>query len=152
MASRFVTRRFIEFADTDMAGIVHFSQFYRYMEAAEHQFFRSLGLPMHRNHPDRMEGWARVHASCDFSRPLTYGDTAEIEIRICERGDKSLTYQFLFRRLDANDQAEQPPVARGVMKTVYVTRGPGDSRIRAATIPAAVAAKLAVDPQANEDT
>ena len=29
---------------TDMAGIVHFSNFYKWMEQCEHEFFRSLGL------------------------------------------------------------------------------------------------------------
>ena len=32
---RFVTTRRVEFVDTDMAGIVHFSNFFRYMETAE---------------------------------------------------------------------------------------------------------------------
>ena len=36
-------KRRVEFAETDMAGQVHFSNFFRYMEAAEHAFFRSLG-------------------------------------------------------------------------------------------------------------
>ena len=42
-ASEFQTRRKIEFSDTDMAGIVHFSRFFIFMETAEHEFLRSLG-------------------------------------------------------------------------------------------------------------
>ena len=42
--STFITHRRVEFSDTDMAGIVHFANFYRYMEQAEHDFFRSLGF------------------------------------------------------------------------------------------------------------
>src|SRR5260221_14772436 len=37
------TRR-VEFSDTDMAGIMHFSNFFRFMEATETAFMRSLGL------------------------------------------------------------------------------------------------------------
>ena len=37
-------RRRVEFSETDMAGIVHYSNFFRYMEAAEHEFFRALGF------------------------------------------------------------------------------------------------------------
>ena len=51
--------REVEFADTDMAGIMHFSNFFRYMEAAEHGFFRSLGFSIHRSGPDPL-GWPRV--------------------------------------------------------------------------------------------
>ncbi len=47
MPQAFTTRRFVEFVDTDMAGIVHFSAFFRYMEAAEHELLRSLGLSVH---------------------------------------------------------------------------------------------------------
>jgi acyl-CoA thioesterase FadM len=40
----FRTTRRIEFADTDMAGIVHFANFFRFMEAAECEFLRERGL------------------------------------------------------------------------------------------------------------
>ena len=38
------TSRRVEFCDTDMAGIVHFANFFRWMESAEVEFLRSLGL------------------------------------------------------------------------------------------------------------
>ena len=41
-AHEFTITRRVEFSETDMAGIVHFSNFCRYMEHAEHAFFRSL--------------------------------------------------------------------------------------------------------------
>ena len=43
-SSSFTTRRRIEFADTDMGGIVHFSRYFIFMETAEHQFLESLGI------------------------------------------------------------------------------------------------------------
>ena len=55
MASEFRTRRFVEFADTDMAGMVHFAHYFRYMESAEHEFFRSQGFTLHRRTPDQSE-------------------------------------------------------------------------------------------------
>ena len=50
--------RQVEFSDTDMAGIMHFSNFFRFMEAAEHSFFRSLGFSIHTTQPERV-GWAQ---------------------------------------------------------------------------------------------
>ena len=44
MAHEFKLTRRIEFFETDLAGIVHFSNFYRMMESTEHAFFRSLQL------------------------------------------------------------------------------------------------------------
>jgi len=41
---RFVTSRRVEFVDTDMAGIVHFTNFFRYMEQARIGFLRKWKL------------------------------------------------------------------------------------------------------------
>ena len=41
------TLRRIEFADTDMGGMVHFSRFFVFMETAEHEFLRTLGAEVH---------------------------------------------------------------------------------------------------------
>lgn len=56
--AQFTTRRRVEFSETDMAGIVHFANFYRWMEEAEHDFFRSLGLSiMVRQEDGSYIGW-----------------------------------------------------------------------------------------------
>ena len=44
MPYEFKTIRRVEFSETDMAGIMHYSNYFRFMETAEHAFFRSLGL------------------------------------------------------------------------------------------------------------
>ena len=44
MAYEYTTTKKIEFSETDMAGLVHFSNYFRYMEVAERDFFESLGL------------------------------------------------------------------------------------------------------------
>ena len=49
-----ITRR-VEFSETDLAGIMHFSNFFRFMESAEHAFFRSLGFSVARS-PQRAGG------------------------------------------------------------------------------------------------
>ena len=42
--SEFVYKRRVQFAETDLAGIVHFSTIFRYMEEAEHALWRAAGL------------------------------------------------------------------------------------------------------------
>ena len=74
MAYEFKAIRRVEFADTDMAGIMHYSNFFRFMETAEHAFFRSLGLSIFPRRSDPPVGWPRVHAECDFKRPLAFED------------------------------------------------------------------------------
>ena len=53
--------RRVQFYETDAAGIVHFSCFYRYMEEAEHALWRAAGLSINPTHP--VVGFPRVAAS-----------------------------------------------------------------------------------------
>ena len=43
----FRTRRRVEFADTDMAGICHFARYAIFMETAEHELLEALGQSVH---------------------------------------------------------------------------------------------------------
>jgi acyl-CoA thioester hydrolase len=47
MPEPYRTTRLVEFHDTDMAGIMHFASFFVYMESAEHELLRSMGLSVH---------------------------------------------------------------------------------------------------------
>ena len=73
------TRR-VEFAETDAAGMVHFSMFFRYMEEAEHAAWRAAGL----NIWESGEGlsWPRIAAQCDFKSPLKFQDEFEVRSAI----------------------------------------------------------------------
>src|SRR5258707_14924100 len=69
MAYEFKATRRVEFSDTDMAGIMHYSNFFRFMETAQHGFYRSPGffLIMAENHPP--PGWPRGPAGGDYKKP-----------------------------------------------------------------------------------
>src|SRR5437016_11329954 len=100
MPSEFKVVRRVEFVDTDMAGIMHFANFFRFMEAAEHEFVRSLGLSINIELEGRRITFPRVHASCDYKAPLRFEDEVEIAVRVRERRAKSIAYDFTFRKLD----------------------------------------------------
>jgi YbgC/YbaW family acyl-CoA thioester hydrolase len=135
-----VTRR-VEFADTDMAGIMHFANFFRFMEAAEHAFFRSIGASIHAEIDGQTIGWPRVHASCDYKRPLRFEDEVEIHLRVREKREKSLTYDFVFRK-----PGETEEVARGSITAVCVVIDPQTREIRAAPIPRVIADHIEMAP------
>ena len=105
-----------------MAGIVHFAQFYRYMEEAEHAFLRSVGLDVMEHKPDgTIVGWPRVSAKCGFKSPAFFGDTLSITVSVQRIGVKSLTLDYRFTR-DADDS--ETLIAEGTMKTVACTFTP----------------------------
>src|SRR5438552_19155244 len=85
MAYEFRLMRSVEFFETDMVGIVHYSNFFRNMEAAEHAFFRSLGISVVTRQVDPPVGWPRVHAECDYRQPLHFEDEVEIQLLVSEK-------------------------------------------------------------------
>ena len=134
--------RRVEFSDTDMAGIVHYSNFFRYMESAEHGFFRALGYSVVTDKTDPPIGWPRVHAECDYLQPLRFEDEVEVHLLVCEKKTKALSYLFRFRRLNGPAPVE---VARGKLTVVCVTRD-ADGQMRSAPIPQVVADQIEVAP------
>lgn len=141
MAYEFRIVRRVEFSDTDMAGIVHYSNFFRYMEAAEHAFFRSLGFSVVTKDVDPPVGWPRVHAECDYTQPLQFEDEFEVHMLVSEKSSKTLSYVFRFRKLNVSPPIE---VARGKLTVVCVTHKHG--KMGATTIPKAIADKIEVAP------
>jgi YbgC/YbaW family acyl-CoA thioester hydrolase len=141
--SSFVTNRRVEFSDTDMAGIVHFANFYRYMEQAEHDFFRSLGFSIMETQADgTVIGWPRVSAKCSFEAPAFYQDVLEIRLSVERIGVKSLTINYEFFR-------EGQRIARGQMKTVCCLFEPGNA-MQSLELPASFREKIAEAPNAEE--
>lgn len=94
----FRTSRRIEFCDTDMAGIVHFSNFFRFMESAECEFLRARNLSVKMEWEGQTIGFPRVSATCDYLAPARFEDVLEVSVRIERLGTKSVTYGFEFRR------------------------------------------------------
>lgn len=92
------TTRRVEFADTDMAGIMHFARFFSLMEEVEHEFLRSRGLSVVMQHNGRSIGWPRVAATCDFKKPVQFEDVLDATLTIERLGGKSLTYQVVFSK------------------------------------------------------
>jgi acyl-CoA thioester hydrolase len=132
MPSEFRTTRRVEFADTDAAGLMHFSNFFRFMECTEHAYFRSLGLSIHATIDGHRTGWPRVHAECSFTQPLRFEDEVEIQLIVRELKTRSITYDFIFRNLRENETGE---TARGSMTTVCVRLNPETGTLESIPIP-----------------
>jgi acyl-CoA thioester hydrolase len=142
MAFEFKIVRRVEFIDTDMAGIVHYLNFFRYMEAAETAFIRSLGFSIWPREADPPVGWPRVHVQCDFKSPLKFEDEVEIHLLVAEKRARSLNYAFRLRKLNAHPPIE---VARGLVTVVCVTNTHG--KLAPTSLPRSIADKIEVAPK-----
>lgn len=128
-AQLFAAVHTIEFADTDAAGVVHFSAYFRLMEATEHAFYRSLGGSGFVEDAHGQLGMPRVSASCDFRRPIRFEDEVEVRLRVKEVGERRITYEFEFRLRPALELA-----ATGAMTVVHARRSSG-GRFASAPLP-----------------
>ncbi|MCI0458069.1 MAG: acyl-CoA thioesterase [Gemmataceae bacterium] len=135
MPTPFRTTRRVEFADTDMAGIVHFANFFRYMEAAEVEFLRARGLSVKLEWEGQKIGFPRVAASCEYLRPALFEDLLDVTVRLVQIGRKSVTYAFEFSK-------DGVLSARGQISAVCC-RIQTDQPLEAIEIPASLRQQLA---------
>ena len=129
--SEFHYRRRVQFADTDMAGVVHFSWIVKYMEEAEHALWREAGLtiaPL-----DGIVGYPRVALAVDFAAPLHFEDEIDVHVRIDAITRRTIRYAHTIRR-------GETVMATGTMTAVCVRRLPAP--MRAIEIPTDVLERL----------
>ena len=129
-----VTKRRIEFSDTDLGGVVHHSRYFVFMETAEDNLLRSIGTSFHFNDAGCPGGWPKVTATCDYLAPLHYGDEIEIQIVVARVSRSAVTYEFSFRR-----KGEE--VARGRTVSVFCLKQPGGA-FASAPLPETLVAAL----------
>ena len=130
--SEFVYRRRVQFAETDLAGIVHFSNIFRYMEEAEHALWRTAGLTIAERGSDI--GWPRLSTACEFRNPLRFEEEFEVRVRIAALKTRTIEYEFTLVRGDT-------VIAVGTITSVCVKKS-ADGRMRATEIPADIVKKL----------
>lgn len=128
--------RRVQFHETDLAGLVHFSWFFRYMEEAEHALWREAGLTIARAGEE--VGFPRLAASCEFHAPLRFEDQFEVWIRVAEITKRTIRYTSLMTRGETK-------IATGSHTIAFVSKKPGEP-MRAMDIPAEVAGRFTVAP------
>jgi acyl-CoA thioester hydrolase len=130
-----VTHRRVEFSDTDMEGIIHFSRFFIYMETAEHQFLNALGTSVAARVDGQRLGWPRTAVGCEFLRPVRFEDEVEIRLLVLRKGARSITYGCEFRH-------RGDLIARGQSTSVCCAMDGGHG-LRSIDIPPSLADRIA---------
>ena len=132
MPREFIYRRRVQFYETDLAGIVHFSWYPRYMEEAEHAMWRDAGLSIK---PAGMDlGFARVSVSVEFHTPMFFEQEFDVHVRIESISQRSIKYACTITR-------DGVKIATGTMAAVCVRNRPGEP-FQAVSIPAEIVARL----------
>ena len=134
LISEYRLQRRVHFYETDQAGIVHFSTYFRYMEEAEHAMWRAAGMSIAEREAN--VGWPRVSASFEYFKPLRFEEEFEILIRIAEIAEKRIRYSCILSSGGAK-------VAAGSMTIACVSRRPNEP-MKSMPIPADIASLFEV--------
>lgn len=141
MSTSFEYKKYVEFADTDMAGIVHFANFFRYMEMAEHALWRSLDLPLFLRSEERNTiSWPRVKAECDYLSPLRFGDEVTVRVSIESVNQSSIHIKHDFIIPQKNKEART--IAKGRIVVVCASIAADGQSVKSVPVPDRVREKL----------
>ncbi len=118
--------------DTDAAGVMHFSNFFRYFEACELEFYRSISLPLSVMREKYDIFLPRVEAHCAFKVACRSDDLIDVSLKVREVTEKTITYDFQIFRQDGSMLA-----ADGSITCIAV-----NSHWKAVPLPAEVAERI----------
>lgn len=141
MPSEFRHQRRVEFADTDTAGLIHFTAVLKFMEETEHAFYRSLGFSGYTWTEESVFGIPRVAVSCDYLGAVRYGDLLDIRLLVRDVRTKAIRYEAEFT---VDRDGETQVVARGEMTVVCAAREHGTMAWGGVEIPEALRSQLEV--------
>jgi 4-hydroxybenzoyl-CoA thioesterase len=134
MTRRHTTRFTVEFGDCDPAKIVHYPNFFKWIDAASRHFFVAAGVVSWTELEAKtgIIGTPLVDVSARFLRPATYGDEIAIESWIDEWRGKSFVMKHVIRRGD-------DVLVEGQETRIFARRHPDDpKRIQAVETPEAI--------------
>lgn len=95
-----VVHRRLEWAETDAAGHHHFTVVMRWIEEAEHELYRALGVGA-----QMIDRVPRVHLEVDYSARIFYGEQVIVTVGVAKVGRSSCTFEFTVDRADGGRAA-----------------------------------------------
>lgn len=109
-------QRRVAWIDTDAAGIWHHSVVIRWLEEAEAELHRELGIIK-----QTFGATPRVKTEFEFFTPVRFDDVVDVTLTVVSLGTTSITYQ-----LDVT--SDSASVASGRLTAVLIDRVSGEKR------------------------
>jgi acyl-CoA thioester hydrolase len=97
----------VSWSETDAAGIVHFSNYFRYFERAEELFYNEIGMGFERLIRDYEIKLPRIEASCRYLSVCRYNDNVEVSLQITQLDDKKLRSDFKVRNITTGKESAE---------------------------------------------
>ena len=107
-----------QWCDVDVAGIVYFAAYWRFVERAEMDFFRELGFPYDRVF-EEYEFWLpRVRCEAEYHAPALMDDWLRLRTHVERVGASSVRW----RTVVFNERTGEPGAAVCVDRRVHRSR------------------------------
>ena len=119
----------VRWVDTDVAGVMHFTNYLRYFEACEEEFYRSISFPFNDIHRKYGIMLPRVEARCVYTLACQFNDAFDVTMQVHAVGKKTIGWDFhVIRQRDGKLAAE------GYIKCIAI-----NSEWKAVNLPAQLA-------------
>lgn len=109
-------QRRVQWMDTDAQGIWHHSVVIRWVEEAEVEMHRQLGIVK-----ETYGATPRVRTEFDFKGAVRFDDIVDISLAVARLGETSVTY-------DIEVTSESKPIVSGRLIAVFIDRETGEKR------------------------
>ena len=119
----FETRLQTYWDDADPAGLVYFAHFFRFVEYAESELFRSAGTERMKLYDEYSVWMPRVESFAKFSKPIRAEEAMFVRLRVRFKGEKTVRMEFEI--LSVNDRTH---LAEGYITAVCIDRQSSKSR------------------------
>lgn len=129
---KFVLHHRVRWHETDAAGVVYFGSYLTYIEMAEVELYRSLGISLGVWMKKEGISLPRVEVFCQYKSPARYDDLLEIQAWAELKGKAIIIHGEIYR------EGENKLLARGYLKSLGVQRTE-EGYGKAVEVPAALA-------------
>ena len=82
------------YADTDQMGVVYYANYFRWLEIARTEFFRSQGFDYRKIEKEEGIALPVVEAYCRYKSPARYDDIIQVKTSISQVKNSSLRFDY----------------------------------------------------------
>lgn len=105
----------VRWVDTDVAAVMHYSNYLRYFEACEEEYYRSLGFTLKNAREKYGIMLPRIEVHCQFKAACRFDDAFEVALEVGDIAEKTITYNFRVIRM-----RDEQLAAEGYLKCIAV--------------------------------
>jgi len=94
MSKEFTVEVRVIYADTDQMGVVYYANYFKWLEIARTEYFRSLGVDYRSIEKEKHIALPVIEAYCRYKWPARYDDIIVIKTELTEIKNSSIRFDY----------------------------------------------------------